>query len=118
MSATPAGAPAASAGLTTSPATPLPAPPWRDQPGLLRRLLADPQPVLGRLRRDHGPVVGLGAGPMRLAVVGGPTELRELYALPTTSFRWGHKFNVLGFVIGGSSMIVSDGDDHKRRRSS
>lgn len=95
----------------------LPHPPWSAQPALLRRLLADPQPVLDGLRADHGPVVGLGAGPMRLAVVGGPAALRELYALPTSSFRWGHKYNVLGFVVGEGSMIVSDGADHKRRRS-
>ena len=38
--------------------------------------------------------------------------------MPKSHFRWGHKFNVLGFVVGDTSMIVSDGDDHTRRRSS
>lgn len=95
-----------------------PSPPVRAQVGIVRRLLADPQPVLDRLRAEHGPVVGLGYGPMRMAVVGGPAALRDLFALPVASFRWGHKFNVLGFVVGGTSMIVSDGADHKRRRSS
>ena len=74
--------------------------------------------MLDELRAAHGPMVGLGGGPMRLAIVGDPTALRELFALPTDSFRWGHKFNVLGFVVGDGSMIVSDGADHKRRRSS
>jgi cytochrome P450 len=74
--------------------------------------------VLDELRAAHGPMVGLGAGPMRMAIVGDPSALRELFALPTDSFRWGHKFNVLGFVVGDGSMIVSDGADHKRRRSS
>ncbi len=96
---------------------PLPRPPWREQPRLLRRLLHDPRPVLDELRDGHGPVVGLGAGPMRLAVVGGPTAVRELFALGTDDFRWGHRFNVIGFVVGDGSMIVSDGDDWKRRRS-
>jgi cytochrome P450 len=96
----------------------LPRPPRTRQLSYLRRILRDPQPVLDELRAAHGPIVGLGAGPMRLAIVGDPTALRELFALPTDSFRWGHKFNVLGFVVGEGSMIVSDGADHKRRRSS
>jgi cytochrome P450 len=103
---------------TSRPAEPLPHPPWRRQPGLLRRIFADPQPVLDDLRAAHGPVVGLGAGPVRMAIVGDPTALRELFATSTDAFRWGHKFNALGFVVGAESMIVSDGDDHTRRRSS
>lgn len=95
-----------------------PHPPAHRQPGLLRRIFADPQPVLDELRAEYGPVVGLGAGPVRMAIVGGHAEIRELLALPTDAFRWKHKFNVLGFVVGDSSMIVSDGDDHDRRRSS
>ncbi len=96
----------------------LPRPPLRHQPRLLRRLLADPQPVLDELRATYGPIVGLGAGPLRMVVVGDPGALRELFAMSTDSFRWGHKFNVLGFVVGDESMIVSDGPEWKRRRSS
>lgn len=95
----------------------LPSPPWHRQPRLLARLMTDPRPVLDELRDGYGPVVGLGAGPMRMAIVGGPTEVRELLAMGTEPFRWGHRFNVLGFVVGRSSMIVSDGPDWKRRRS-
>ncbi|MGI8756390.1 MAG: cytochrome P450 [Acidimicrobiales bacterium] len=84
----------------------------------MRRLLADPQPVLDELAARFGPVFGLGAGPARMAVVGDPAALRELFARPVGDYRWGHKFNVLGFVVGARSMIVSDGADHKRRRSS
>jgi cytochrome P450 len=74
--------------------------------------------VLDELRADYGPVVELGGGPVRLAIVGGPDHVRELFAAPTDAFRWKHKFNVLGFVVGDSSVIVSDGQDHPRRRSS
>jgi cytochrome P450 len=81
-------------------------------------MFEDPQPVLDELRAAHGPVVGLGAGPVRMAIVGDPAALGELFATSTDAFRWGHKFNVLGFVVGSNSMIVSDGDDHRRRRSS
>ncbi|HSP02326.1 MAG TPA: cytochrome P450 [Acidimicrobiales bacterium] len=102
---------------TTSP-RPLPHPPWRAQPAYLRRIFQDPQPVLDELRERYGPVVGLGAGPVRMAIVGDPAALKELFATSTDSFRWNHPFNVLAFVVGPGSMIVSDGDDHKRRRRS
>ena len=97
---------------------PLPHPAWRDQPGHLRRIFQTPHVVLDDLNAQYGPVCGLGAGPARMAIVGDPDALRELFAMPNTSFRWNHKFNVLGFVVGKQSMIVSDGDEHRRRRSS
>ena len=100
----------------SSPGKVLPHPPVRRQPGLIRRLFADPQPVLDALAAVHGPMYALGGGPVRLAVVGDPLALRELFALPIDDFTWGHKFNVLGFVVGPTSVIVSDGDDHRRRR--
>jgi cytochrome P450 len=84
---------------------------------LLRQLLSDPRPALDEMREGYGPVVGLGAGPMRLAVVGDPAAIRELLSMGTDPFRWQHRFNVLGFVVGPRSMIVSDGADWKRRRS-
>lgn len=74
--------------------------------------------MLDELAATVGPVCGLGFGPMRLAVVGDPAVLRELFATPTTAFRWNHKFNLLAVVVGPGSMIVSDGEEHKRRRSS
>lgn len=97
---------------------PLPHPPWRAQPGHLRQIFRAPHVVLDDLSARYGPVCGLGAGPVRLAIIGDPDALRELFAMPNTSFRWNHKFNVLGFVVGAQSMIVSDGEEHRRRRSS
>lgn len=96
----------------------LPRPPLAQQVKYLRWLLREPQPVLDELRDGFGPVCGLGVGPMRVAIVGDPVALHELFAMPTDAFRWGHKFNLLGFVVGDGSMIVSDGADHRRRRSS
>jgi cytochrome P450 len=55
---------------------------------------------------------------MRIAVVGDPGALRDLFGTPTEAFRWNHKFNALAVVVGSGSMIVSDGADHMRRRSS
>ena len=98
--------------------TPLPGPRGLTQIGFLRRILRDPQPVLDDLCAEFGPLCGLGAGPMHIAIIGAPAMLDELFSMPNESFRWGHAFNVLGFVVGPGSMIVSDGPDHKRRRSS
>ena len=61
--------------------SPLPAPPRRRQPGLLRRLLSDPAPVLDELAENYGPLVGLGAGPMRMAVIGDPAAVEILLRL-------------------------------------
>jgi cytochrome P450 len=81
-------------------------------------MFAEPQPVLDELRERYGPVVGLGAGPVRMAIVGEPRAMHDVFTTSTDSFRWGHKFNVLGFVTGPRSMLVSDGAEHKRRRRS
>jgi hypothetical protein len=96
----------------------LPRPPARAQLGYMRRLLRDPIPVLDELSAQYGPVFELGAGPMRMAVVGDPRALRDVFMTTPEAYRWGHKFNVLGFFVGPGSMIVSDGPDHKRRRGS
>ena len=88
------------------------------QPQLLLKLFRDPQPVLDQLRSEHGPVVGLGFGPAKMAIVGGAEEVRSLFARPVEDFRWNHKFNVLAVVVGKESMITSDGDDWSRRRAS
>ena len=95
----------------------LPAPPLREQPRLLRRLFADPTPVLDELDDRYGPTFSVGRGPARMAFVGDPIAIGELFTMPNDTFRWNHRFNVLGFIVGKGSMIVSDGDDHRRRRS-
>jgi cytochrome P450 len=110
---------------TTSPpavetATPLPGPRGIENLRQVRHIFRDPSATLDELRASYGPVCGLGFRPARLAVVGDPALLHEMFAMRADSFRWGHKFNVIGvrFVVGKGSMIVSDGADHQRRRSS
>jgi cytochrome P450 len=85
-----------------------------------RLLFRDPSTALDGLRAAYGPISELRFGPTHIAVVGDPGLLHEMFSMPVESFRWGHKFNMVGvrFVVGNSSMIVSDGDDHQRRRSS
>ena len=96
-----------------------PEPPFRAKVRLTRAMLREPAPALDELRRDHGPVVGLTTGPMRMAVVGGPAAMREMFQAGADSYRWGHRFMFgLRFVVGSGSMIVSDGEAHKRRRRS
>jgi cytochrome P450 len=85
--------------------------------GILRRMLADPVPVLEECAAAYGPTFALGVGPMRFVVVGDPAHLTEVFAQPNTSYRWGHYLNVLAFIVGPTSLIVSDGDAHQRRRS-
>ena len=94
-----------------------PTPPLRTQVAFARRLFVEPQVVLDRAWNDFGPVVQLFGGPMRMAIVGGAREIADVLSQPNDRYRWDHKFNVLGFVVGSESMIVSDGADHKRRRA-
>jgi len=100
--------------------TSLPGPHGLDRLRRLSQLLSDPSTALDGLRDTYGPVSGLRAGPMRIAVVGDPGVLHEMFAMPAASFRWGNKYNMIGvrFVVGKGSMIVSDGADHQRRRGS
>ncbi|MGI9642082.1 MAG: cytochrome P450 [Acidimicrobiia bacterium] len=95
-----------------------PRPPIHQQPMLLAKMFSDPQPVLDQLRAEYGPVVGLGFGPAKMAIVGGPQEVRSLFTRPVDDFRWNHKFNALAVLVGQESMITSDGDDWARRRAS
>ena len=97
--------------------SPVAQPSLRRQPALIRQMLVQPQPVLDELAAELGPVFGLGAGPLRMVVLGDPSVVHQLLAMPTSAFRWGHPFNVIGFVTGPTSVIVSDGADWKRRRS-
>jgi cytochrome P450 len=90
---------------------------WRDQPGIIRRLFSEPHRSLDRLRSDYGSVCELGAGPLRMVVVGDPATLGELFALPATRFRWRHRFNWFDVVVGSSSMLTNDEPEHRRLRS-
>lgn len=81
-----------------------------------RGLTGDPCPTLDALSAELGSTFEIAAGVMRMVVVGDPVHLTELYATPADAFLWGHRLNVLRFYVGDGSMIVSDGNDHRRRR--
>jgi cytochrome P450 len=96
---------------------PIPRPPRRDQFGLMRRLLATPESVLDELEQSYGPVCGMGAGPLRVVVVGSPSLIRDLLMQPNDRFRADTPLSPFPFVVGKHTMIASDGADHRRRRS-
>ena len=98
---------------------PIPRPVRGDNIRLVRKLFSDPPVALAEISANYGPICALGGGPIQVIVVGGPGLIQQLFTTPVESFRWAHKFNVVGlrFVIGRSSMIVSDGVDHDRRRA-
>lgn len=94
----------------------LPRPPRRHQLRLIRRLLQTPQSALDELDEAFGPVCGLGAGPLRIAVVGAPKAVRDLLMQPNDRFRWDTRLSPFPFVVGKETLIASDGPDHRRRR--
>ena len=98
----------------------LPGPRGLDNLRRIRQLFRDPSTALDGLHDAYGPISELRLGPTRIVVIGDPGLLRQMFSMPVESFRWGHKFNMVGvrFVVGKGSMIVSDGEDHHRRRSS
>ncbi len=97
---------------------PVPRPPRRDQVRLLRRLLSTPQSALDEVNVTYGPICGLGAGPLRMMIVGHPALIRELLMLPNDQFTYDIAISPFRFVVGRTTMIASDGDDHRRRRGS
>ena len=94
----------------------IPRPSRWDQARLMRQLLSTPQTALDEMNESFGPICGLGAGPLRLTVVGSPPLIRELLMQPNDRYRWGTPLSPFPFVVGKHTMIASDGDDHRRRR--
>ena len=89
----------------------------RENLALTRRLFADPAPVLDECIARYGPTFSFGFGPFETVFVGDPHHMDTVFSQPNESYRWGHFLNFLGFVVGPTSMIVSDGEEHRRRRS-
>lgn len=98
----------------------LPGPAGWDNVRRIREIFSDPASALDHLSRQFGSVAGLGLPGVRMAVIGDPAVIREMFSHPADTFRWGHRFNLVGlqFVVGKESMIVSDGATHDHRRGS
>ena len=72
--------------------------------------------VLDALHRRHGPVVDFGYGSNRMVVVFGPEANEHILSTHADAFEWGEAMQALVAVDGPTALVVSDGDDHKRRR--
>lgn len=80
------------------------------------RLLANPYPTLQRLQQRWGTVVAIGRGPVRYQFVFGPTANEAILSTHAGDLTWRETFASLIPVDGETALVVSDGDDHARRR--
>jgi cytochrome P450 len=79
-------------------------------------LVRHPGPALEDLHRRYGPVVRAGFGPMKTTFVFGRDANEYVLSTNTDAFRWREAMQPLAMVDGDTALVVSDGDDHKRRR--
>src|SRR5439155_25173468 len=71
--------------------------------------------ILGLARR-YGPICAVGVRPMRYVFLFGPDAHRELFTSDIDRFSWRGAMKALIPVDGETALVVSDGDDHQRRR--
>ncbi|HEX7133787.1 MAG TPA: cytochrome P450 [Iamia sp.] len=83
---------------------------------VLPSMLRAPYRAMPRLHERHGPIVQLGFGPLRYVFVCGAAAQEMLLSERTASFRWREATALLIPVDGDTALIVSDGDEHRRRR--
>ena len=89
----------------------------RDHGALLPRLASgDLVGVLQELHRRHGPVVDFGYGSGRMVLVFGAEANEHVLSTAADAFEWGEAMQALVAVDGPTALVVSDGDDHRRRR--
>ncbi|HYB83673.1 MAG TPA: cytochrome P450, partial [Mycobacterium sp.] len=75
-----------------------------------------PGEALLALYRRRGPVINSGAGRHGYTYLLGPEANKFVFA-NANAFSWRETFQNLALVDGPTALIVSDGDDHRRRRS-
>ena len=68
------------------------------------------------IHRRHGPVVDAGYGSGRMILVFGAEANQHVLSAAAHTFEWGEAMQALVAVDGPTALVVSDGDDHRRRR--
>jgi cytochrome P450 len=64
----------------------------------------------------YGPVVEFGVGPLRYVYLFGREANEHILATDPNGFHWRDGFRVLLPVVGDTALVVTDGDEHARRR--
>jgi cytochrome P450 len=75
----------------------------------------DPLGEIVKLHERYGPVFATGAGPVKFVWLIGPDAHRQLF-VDIDRFTWREVTKPVMVVDGETALIVSDGDDHERRR--
>ncbi|MCU1447972.1 MAG: hypothetical protein JWP02_142 [Acidimicrobiales bacterium] len=80
------------------------------------RLQRDPAEALHALAGAYGSVAAIGVGPLRYVFLFGLDAVGDLFTSDTDRFSWLGATKSLLPVDGETALIVSDGEDHRRRR--
>ncbi len=79
-------------------------------------LLRNPAEGLRGLQARYGSVVAYGFGPFRYVALFGVEANRYILAEHPEHFRWREALWSLAPVVGDTAVVLSDGDEHRRRR--
>lgn len=72
---------------------------------------------LDRICGRYGPVVDVGFRiPIRVIYVSGPQANQYILSDHPENFLWGEALRLLKVITGPTALVLSDGDEHKRRR--
>lgn len=82
---------------------------------LLLRLNRDPLAYFAELRRLHGDVVRVQAGPVQAYLVTDPELIREVLVTREKSFHKGRGLKLARRVLG-NGLLTSEGEEHRRQR--
>ena len=85
-------------------------------PFSLARMATKPFDEIERLHDRYGEVVRFGVWPMVFVLVCGAEANEWLLSTEVDAFTWGEAMQTLAVVDGPTALVVTDGDDHKRRR--
>ncbi len=98
--------------------TAIPGPHGRAALVATRGLLDTPMDTIEALAGQYGRTFAVHLGPTSIVVVGDRELIKVVLTGPQDRYRWGPVFRLpLGVFVGPTSMLVSDGADHDRRRS-